>query len=246
MNAIKVNGLNLSLGGLPILKDVSFSVDEGQVVALFGANGSGKTTLIKALLGLIRYQKGSIHLLGQPLSSFSAWNQLGYVPQRASVSLHSTTVSEVVASGTLANLPIGFYPTKQRRMVGDALDAVGLVKQAKGLYSHLSGGQQQRALIARAIVNHPSLLIMDEPFAGVDQLAQVEIANRLTNLASTILVVLHQAEPLSDKIDHHLVLQSGHLVFDQIAAAPTMLASNMTIPDEPSHLFTGMEPRWSF
>jgi len=245
MTAIETHDLGVALGGLPILKDVSFTIPDGQRVGLLGANGSGKTTLIRALLGLTPHQKGTVSLLGAPPGRFRAWRELGYVPQRASISLHATTVWEVVVSGTLANRPVGWGRRGQNRLVGDALEAVGLADQAKELYVHLSGGQQQRVLIARGIVNHPRLIIMDEPFAGVDLATQADIATMLGALDATFLVVLHETEAMAGLLDRTLILRQGRLVHDgppdDSGTAPPHEATRTT----PVPLLTGIESPWT-
>ncbi|MCL2735299.1 MAG: ATP-binding cassette domain-containing protein [Propionibacteriaceae bacterium] len=244
MTAIDVDSLSLSLGGLPILKDISFQIEEGTTVALLGANGSGKSTLVKAILGLHRHQQGTVSLLDQPLETFTGWDQVGYVPQRASVSLHSTTVLEVVASGTLAKRPLGWLGGTQRTRAMDALEVVGLADQANELYLHLSGGQQQRVLIARGVVNHPRLIIMDEPFAGVDIANQTQIASALSSVSATWLVVLHETDALAQHIDRTLILRGGRLVFDGPLVPAPAHATHEWEPPEHRTLMTGMEPRW--
>ncbi|MCL2785331.1 MAG: ATP-binding cassette domain-containing protein [Propionibacteriaceae bacterium] len=245
MNTICVEDLSLSLGGMPILKDISFTIDDGQVIGLLGANGSGKSTLIKAILGLHRFQKGTVQLLGKPLKDFRAWDQLGYVPQRASVSMHSTTVMEVVESGTLANRRVGWMGAKQRASAMDALEVVGLADQSKELYLHLSGGQQQRVLIARGIVNKPRLIVMDEPFAGVDLANQTEIATALGEFAATLLVVLHETEALASILDRTLILRDGRLVYDGVPTKIHADAQHKPEHTHHTHLLTGMEHRWT-
>jgi len=245
MTAIAVDALDLSLGGVPILKDITFAVGDGQTVALLGANGSGKSTLVKAILGLYRIDHGSVSLLDQPLDGFSAWDQIGYVPQRASVSLHATTVAEVVGSGTLAKRPVGWMHAGQRRKVAAALDAVGLADRANELYLHLSGGQQQRVLIARGIVNQPRLIVMDEPFAGVDVANQAEIATALHRFTATILVVLHETEALAGSIDRALVLRTGQLVYDGPLTTLAVQGTHEVAAPQRTHLLSGMEPRWT-
>jgi len=245
MNVIEVDSLNVSMAGLPILKEISFAIPQGITVGLLGANGSGKSTLVRAILGLTPHQHGTISLLGTPPGRFRSWEKIGYVPQRASVSLHSTTVAEVVASGTLANRPIGWTGRKTRTRITEALNKVGLPGHTHELYAHLSGGQQQRVLIARAIVNQPQLLIMDEPFAGVDLTAQAEIAATLKNLAATILVVLHETEALADQIDRVLTLREGRLVYDGPAAPLTTHGTHEAAPPPSRHTWlTGMERPW--
>ena len=245
MSAITVTSLNLSFSGVPILSDISFDIPAGQTVGLLGANGSGKSTLIKAILGLYKRQSGTVSLLDTPLEQFSAWDQLGYVPQRASVSLHSTTVAEVVASGTLAKRPVGWIRGKQHKQVMTALDVVGLADKANELYLHLSGGQQQRILIARGVVNRPHLIILDEPFAGVDIDNQVHIASVLSSFAATSLIVLHETETLASQLDRVLTLNEGRLVYDGPLTEPYAHGSHETNPPQRTHLLTGMEPRWT-
>jgi zinc transport system ATP-binding protein len=244
MNAIDVEALSLSFNGLPILKDISFSINEGNIVGLLGANGSGKSTLVKAILGLNRYQQGKVWLLGVPRERFSAWDKIGYVPQRASVSLHATTVAEVVASGTLAKRPVGWVSRRDHDRVMEALDLVGLAGRAKELYLHLSGGQQQRVLIARGIVNHPRLIVMDEPFAGVDAANQATIATALNQLSATVLVVLHETGSLESTLDRTLILRDGRLVYDGQPPSTTHhhheAPTTRRVP-----LLSGMEPTWT-
>ncbi|MDR0285327.1 MAG: ATP-binding cassette domain-containing protein [Propionibacteriaceae bacterium] len=245
MSAIAVQHLSVTLGGLPIIQDLTFAIGEGETVGLLGANGSGKTTLVKALLGLTRHE-GTVTLLGTPLDRFTAWDEIGYVPQRASVSLHSTTVAEVVASGTLARRPLGWYGGRQRARVTQALTAVGLAGHEDELYLHLSGGQQQRVLIARGIVNRPRLIIMDEPFAGVDVASQTQIAAAIAGYSATLLVVLHETDALEAALTRTLVLAAGTLAYDGAPApAPDAHGLHETAAPERTRLLSGMEPRWT-
>jgi zinc transport system ATP-binding protein len=217
---VVVDELSVSLAGVPILRDVSFAVEQHEVVALLGGNGSGKTTLVKAVLGLVPHQSGEISLLGTPLAQFRAWSQLGYVPQRASVSMHSTTVRELVSSGTLSTRrPFTRLRRAQRDRVSEVIERVGLTKKADDAFVHLSGGQQQRVLIARALVSAPSFLIMDEPFAGVDLSTQQRLADLVGSLheeGMAVLVVLHETELFAPLIDRAVVLREGRVVRDGV------------------------------
>ncbi len=245
VSAIEVHDLDVALGGSQILHQISFSVPPGQRVALLGGNGSGKTTLLRAILGLVAHQSGKIALWGTPLESFSDWDLLGYVPQRASVSLHSTTVAEVVGSGVLAKRPLGWMTRKDRRAVAEALDEVGMADHAKELYLHLSGGQQQRVLIARGIVSKPKLIIMDEPFAGVDLDNQASMAAMLKDSDATVFVVLHETGPIADLLDSALVLDNGWLVYDGPPSQAKLSGSHESQPPQRNHILTGMEPQWA-
>jgi zinc transport system ATP-binding protein len=215
---VVVDDLSVSLGGLPILRDVSFAVEQHEVVALLGGNGSGKTTLVKALLGLIPHQSGEATLFGTPLAQFHAWSQIGYVPQRASVSMHTTTVRELVTSGTLSTRrPFARLNRAGKLRVSEVIERVGLTKKADDTFVHLSGGQQQRVLIARALVSAPTLLVMDEPFAGVDLSTQQRLADLVGSLhddGMAVLVVLHETEVFEPLIDRAVVLREGRVVKD--------------------------------
>ena len=246
MNTITVDSLSLSLSGLPILKEISFTIEEGHIVGLLGSNGSGKTTLVKTMLGLHKHQRGRIEILGTPLSRFRHWDRIGYVPQRASVCLHSTTVSEVVASGTLAHRLIGWPRSSDRKRVMEALEMVDLADQAKETYLHLSGGQQQRVLIARGIVNRPAVIFMDEPFAGVDLTNQTTIAEALRGFAATIIVALHETSALSGILDRTLILREGRLIYDGPPSYDGGCGPHPVEPPDRTHLLTGMEQTWSF
>jgi zinc transport system ATP-binding protein len=242
--SIVVNSLGVSLGGLPILKDITFTVEDGEKVAVLGSNGSGKTTLIKAILGIHHTERGTVHLFGKPPRDFGDWSAIGYVPQRASVSLHSTTVSEVVQSGTLSGRPLGWINSRRRHQVSQALEIVGLGDQGGEPYLHLSGGQQQRVLLARGIVNQPKVLIMDEPFAGVDLDHQQEIIETLSHWGSTIVVVLHETSAWAGVLDRTLILREGRLVYDGPGETPSQ-GPHHTVGTVEESLLSGMEPRWT-
>jgi zinc transport system ATP-binding protein len=215
---VAITALGVSLGGVPILRDVSLVVEEHEVVALLGGNGSGKTTLIRALLGLVPHEHGGIDLFGTPLAQFRDWSRIGYVPQRASVSLHSTTVRELVSSGTLSTRrPFTGIGRTGRARVSDVIDRVGLTRKADDAFVHLSGGQQQRVLIARALVSAPTLLVMDEPFAGVDLATQQRLADLVGSLheeGTAVLVVLHETEVFAPLLDRAVVLREGRIAQD--------------------------------
>jgi zinc transport system ATP-binding protein len=222
---IEVSRGGVTLSGRPILRDVDLSIDAGEVVALLGANGSGKSTLVKAMLGLLPMSAGQVRLFGQPLEEFDAWQRLGYVPQRSTITQGvPATVREVVAAGRLARRrPFRLPRAEDRRAVRDALDAVGLADRAGQQVATLSGGQQQRVLMARTLAGQPELLVLDEPNAGVDLVSQQAIAETLADRAragSTIVVVLHELGPFEPLIGRTVVLREGRITYD---GAPSSL-----------------------
>jgi zinc transport system ATP-binding protein len=241
-----VSRLGVSLGGLPILREVNLTVAPGQLVALLGGNGSGKTTLLRAILGLIPCQSGTVAWFGVPQADFKDWPRVGYVPQHAAVSLHATTLAEVVATGTLARRA---NRRRRRALVAAALHQVGLDDRADEVFLHLSGGQQQRALIARALAQEPSVLVLDEPLAGVDLAHQDRIRDILASFRAegrAVLTVLHETDLLAPLIDRATVLRDGRVVHDGLlpAAAPEHRHEHRPPLSAPG-LITGIEPRWT-
>lgn len=166
---VTAEGVDVFLGGLPILRDINLHVHAGEAVAIVGPNGSGKTTLLRTLAALTPFQQGSIELFGTPLRRFRDWHRVGYVPQHATLNVENATVREVVTSGRLAHRgAFRWFTRTDRAIVVEALERVGMANRARWPFAPLSGGQKQRVLIARALATQPDLLIMDEPLAGVD------------------------------------------------------------------------------
>ena len=213
---LRAEGLYVSLGGMPILRDVSLSVAAGEAVALLGGNGSGKSTLVRTLLGLVPHQVGSVELFGTPLEGFRDWSRLGYVPQHSAVAVANATVREIAASGRLAHRRAFQWLGRQDKLALErALTLVGLDDRAGWPFSALSGGQQQRVLIARALATNPELLIMDEPLAGVDLHSQAGLAELLARLGDeglALLVVLHELGPMESVLHRSVTLCDGRVV----------------------------------
>jgi len=217
-DVLSATNLSVELGGLPVLRGISFRLGGGEAMALLGGNGSGKTTLVRALMGLTPVSRGEVEAFGTPLRRFRSWSRIGYVPQKSTASLSGAKVKEVVASGRLAHRTPFLPASRQdRQAVQDALTAVDLSDRAGAEMAHLSGGQQQRVLIARALAGHPDLLVLDEPTAGVDLEHQEVLAALLETLISSgtsVLVVLHEVAALAPLIDRALVLREGRVIHD--------------------------------
>lgn len=220
---LRADGVFVSLGGLPILRDVSISVATGEAVALLGGNGSGKSTLVRALMGLVPHQEGSIALFGEPLATFRDWSRIGYVPQHSAVAVANATVREIVSSGRLAHRrPFQWLRAADHAAIDHALDQVGLAGRAGWPFAALSGGQKQRTLIARALATQPELLVMDEPLAGVDLHSQGGLADLLGRLADeglALLVVLHELGPMAAVLHRAVTLCDGRVVDQETTGA---------------------------
>ena len=184
--------------GQHVLEDVELRLGEGEFVAVAGPNGGGKTTLVRIALGLERPTAGRALLYGEPAHRFSRRKTLGYLAQRSQLGSEApATVREVVSAGRLAaGGLLGPMRRRDREIVGDAIERVGLARHADAPLRTLSGGMQQRAFIAKALAGEPSLLVLDEPTTGVDAESQESLAGLLDRLHSdlgvTILYVSHE------------------------------------------------------
>lgn len=195
------------------------NVDEGEVVALLGPNGSGKTTLLKGVLGLVECLGGDVELLGRPLGELRDRSPIGYVPQRQTAAGPiPVTVRELVRSGRLART--GMFRRNRAdddRAIREAIRAVDLLDKEGQPIATLSGGQQRRALVARALAGGATVLLLDEPLAGVDQANQDAMAVALGALVAngvTVVVVLHELGPLEPLVTRAVCLDAGAVVFD--------------------------------
>jgi zinc transport system ATP-binding protein len=202
-----------------VLRAVDLRVEPGEFVAIAGPNGGGKTTLVRLVLGLERPTEGSARLFGEEARHFSRRASLGYLAQRTQLGTDApATVREVVSAGRLAaGGLVGPLRRRDRAIVEEAISRVGLHQQAGLPIARLSGGQQQRAFIAKALAGEPSLLVLDEPTAGVDVDAQEALAGLLAELNRelrvTILYVSHEFGAVEPVVER-LVLVRGGIVFD--------------------------------
>jgi zinc transport system ATP-binding protein len=224
---LTADAVTFAYGRTPVLDCVSLAVDAGEFVALAGPNGSGKSTLIRILLGLMRPDAGTVKVFGAEPSRLRDRWRIGYVPQRVpATDLLPVTVGEVVATGRLPKRGWWCRPDDDdRRAVADALAIVALEDRAGDRLGELSGGQQQRALIAKALVAEPDVLILDEPVAGVDADSQARFRDALVVLTeergAAVLLVSHELGAVADDLDRLVVLRAGKVVFDGAPAELT-------------------------
>jgi zinc transport system ATP-binding protein len=234
--AVELDDVSFAYAAGPtVLRAVNLRVDPGEFVAVAGPNGGGKTTLIRLALGLERPPSGTVRLFGEPAHAFSRRHTLGYLAQRSKLGTDApATVHEVVAAGRLAaGGLLGPLRGRDRAIIDEAIARVGLAERAGSPLRTLSGGQQQRAFIAKALAAEPSLLVLDEPTAGVDVAAQEALAALLSRLHSdlgtTILYVSHEFGAVERYVDR-LLLVNGTIVFD---GAPSALPGKW---HDPSHV----------
>ncbi len=198
---LRVAGVGVELGGRRVLHDVDLVVEHGEQVGLIGPNGAGKTTLLRALLGLLPVKQGSIVVDGE--SPREARGRIGYVPQRHEfVWDYPVDVRTAVMTGRTPRIGWLRRPGKDdHAAVAEALERVDLTDLQRRPIGELSGGQRQRVLVARALALRPSLLLLDEPFTGLDVPTQ-EILTRLfrtlTSEGTAILMTTHDLPAAAD------------------------------------------------
>lgn len=199
---IRIKDLCFSYGETTILERVNLLIEKKAFIGIFGPNGGGKTTFLRLMMGFLKPSHGSIKLFDKdPIKSRL---QIGYVPQVAKMDRQFPITSlEVVEMGLLSRLSRwGFLSKQNKNRAKDALEQVGMSAFAHRRFGSLSGGQAQRVLIARALVDHPSLLLLDEPTASVDPQAENEILKILHKLKGnmTILMVTHDLQTILDSV----------------------------------------------
>ncbi|PRZ14555.1 metal ABC transporter ATP-binding protein [Nesterenkonia sandarakina] len=218
--AVVVERLSAGYPGVRALDEVSITVGAGRICALLGANGSGKSTLFKALLGLHRPTAGTVRLFGMDPSRARRRNQVSYVPQHEQVDTSfPVSVEQVVMMGRYGHMGLTKRARPSDRLACDeALDQVGLSELRRRGIGELSGGQRKRAFLARAIAQQAPLMLLDEPFAGVDRGSEELISSVLKALrdtsGTTVLISTHHLAGVEDLADevvllHQRVLAAG-------------------------------------
>lgn len=220
--------VTLSLGGRPVLESVSFEVPHGKQVAILGPNGAGKSTLFKAVAGLLPLDSGRIFIHGVTLKRHT--DCVAYIPQREEVDWKfPVSVLDVVLMGRFKRLPRLRQPgRKDRDLAMYCLAQLGMQDLARQSIGDLSGGQQQRVFIARALVQEPHILLMDEPFSGVDLATQESTLGLLETLKErqvTVLISTHDLDMASRRFETILML--NHKVIAYGPASGVFTAQTM-------------------
>ncbi len=194
---VEIKDVTFRYNGQTALQNVNLTVRPSDFIAMIGPNGGGKTTLLKLILGLLKPERGSIRVMGQPANKAS--HHIGYVPQDIHLNHNfPITVTDIVRMGMLKPLKIKRArwhrnTARERRDAVEVLEQLDMAAYADSKISALSGGQRQRVLIARALASQPQLLLLDEPTASIDAKGQADFFKLLKELNKTItiLVVSH-------------------------------------------------------
>lgn len=229
---VRVRDLVVRYGEVIALDGVDLDLAPGQVVGLIGRNGSGKSTLFGSLMGMVRADAGQVLLDGEDPARARRRGLVGYVPQSERVDTDfPVSVRDVVMMGRYGRLGITRRPRRaDREAVAAALDRVGLTELADRQIGRLSGGQRKRAFVARGLAQGADLLLLDEPFAGVDRTSETMLVALLRELAAegrTVVVSTHDLHALPELADTAVLLLQRVLFQGPVAEAlvPERLAT---------------------
>ncbi|MFA9417845.1 energy-coupling factor ABC transporter ATP-binding protein [Natrinema sp. HArc-T2] len=214
---IEFRSVSYAFDDVPVLEDVSLSIDDGEFVLLAGANGSGKTTLLRHCNGLLEPDSGEVSVNGTPVAEnlIAARSSVGMVFQHPRDQFVSATVGADVAFGP-ENL--GLERAEIDRRVATALEAVNMAGREDDRIASLSGGEQSRVAIAGALAMEPTHLVLDEPFTGLDEPARQSVLERLTSLSADgtgVLLTTHDLRDVCELADRVIAMQDGRIAVDE-------------------------------
>lgn len=203
MKAVSINNLNFSYSQIPVLKNCNLNVDVGEFTVILGGNGSGKSTLIKLMLGELKNNSGEIKILGKNIEDYVSFKDIGYVPQINIVNkiAFPITCLELVSLNLYEEFGLIKIPKKNHyQKAKDILKKMGMEKYINTPVNELSGGLAQRAMISKAMINDPKILILDEPTAGVDKYSKDHFFETIDFLSKkfnvTIIMVTHELKEM--------------------------------------------------
>ncbi|SCB91211.1 metal ABC transporter ATP-binding protein [Weissella bombi] len=220
---LQINDLTVAYSNVPVFKDLSVKFAPGKITGIIGPNGAGKSTLIKGALGLVRHS-GQTTLDGVGVNRVR--QKIAYVEQRAALDLtFPISVFEVVLTGTYGKLGLFKSPGREEKEAArNALKQVNLLEFEHRQIGELSGGQLQRVFVARAIVQQADVVILDEPFVGIDMKSEEEIMNVLRGWrddGKSIIVVHHDLNKVAAYFDDLLIMNHGIIAHGPVATVYT-------------------------
>lgn len=237
--ALELRRVTVSYGSRPVVWDVDAQVPRARLAAIVGPNGAGKSTLLKGALGLEPVDHGQALIDGRPLAEVR--DRVAYVPQRDEVDWDfPITVREVAEMGRYRSA--GWFRrlgAEDRRLAREALERVGMAELGDRQIGQLSGGQRQRAFLARALAQRAPLLIMDEPFAGIDARTESAILGLLRELVDegrTVVCVHHALTTVRERFDWALLMNVRAVAAGPVAHALTRENVRRAYAADPRHL----------
>lgn len=221
MSAISFRDVTVRYEDKVVLERITFDIEKGEFIGIIGSNGSGKTTLLKTILGIVRPSEGRIEVLGKELFSHltEIRKKIGYVPQKTYINPKMPVLAkEVVLMGRYGRIGLLRHPKREDYEAAKrSLMEVDMYEKKDEPFGHLSGGQQQRIYIARALVQEPEILLLDEPTTGLDVKSQESIVNLISKLhrekGLTVLFVTHDVNSISSVADRIMYLRNRIVAF---------------------------------
>lgn len=199
---VTVNDLTYAYTQKPVISNISFSLASGDFLTIIGQNGSGKSTLIKCLLGILKVPNNTIFLDDVDINHLKKFYNVGYVPQKADFNYEfPITVKELLSAA--------FLPIRKNTHYNNIINQLDLNRFYHQNINNLSGGQLQRVFIARALINNPKLLVLDEPTVGIDAISLnvfIDILKNLKEQKITIILITHDKKLTRDLTDYYLEL----------------------------------------
>lgn len=226
--AIEFQHVCFSYEKTPVLQDITFTLEQGEFLGIMGPNGGGKTTLLNLMLGLLKPDRGTIHILGEEAHTVS--HRLGYVPQNTNFNRHfPISVMDVALMGRLSRSRMGRgYNQEDKEKIKEVLERVGMWDYHHMPIGKISGGQRQRVFIARALATDPEILFLDEPTSSVDVGFEEDLYDFLMELNKdvTIVVITHDIGVISSYMKsiacvnkHFIMHEGGEITQDMINMA---------------------------
>ncbi|WP_236785000.1 metal ABC transporter ATP-binding protein [Anaerococcus ihuae] len=219
MKVIEVKDLVFSYGKDEILNKVSFDLNKGDFLTIQGENGSGKSTLIKLILKDLKKKSGQIKLFGEDIENFNDYTKIGYVPQvnDANKLAFPVTGKEFVVLNLYKKFNIFNRPNKKcYQKISDIFEILNIENLLNVPFNQLSGGQAQKVMIARAMVNDPEVLLLDEPTVGVDEKSKRDFLKLLAHLNEkhkiSILMISHEIDVVKEFSKREIRLKNGRIV----------------------------------
>jgi lipopolysaccharide export system ATP-binding protein len=226
MHLLEIKGLKKSYNGKPVVSDISLNISSGEVVGLLGPNGAGKTTTFYMILGLINPDAGVIYLDGENLNNSPMYKRarkgIGYLPQEASIFRKLSVEDNIKAVLEITHVEGKAKQEKLRNI----LEEFNLMPLAKRLGYQLSGGERRKVEIARAIAIDPLFILLDEPFAGIDPLAVIELKKTLRQLKNKgigLIITDHNVRETLSITDRAYIISEGRILAH---GTPSELISN--------------------
>jgi len=223
-----IDGFTKSFRGRKVVNEVSLAIEPGEVVGLLGPNGAGKTTTFYMVVGLIPPDRGMVFLGEEEITGLPMYRRanlgISYLPQEPSIFRKMTVEENIVAILEFLNLP----KEEERERLRELLDELGLTKLAGTMAYALSGGERRRVELARALVNSPHFMLLDEPFAGIDPIAVGEIQSFITRFKEKgigVLITDHNVRETLNICDRAYIINDGKIV--ETGAPADLIESQM-------------------